>query len=224
MNKTTADKPKSTRLATPFRNALVDSLAGMLLALLTATGLILRVPLPPGSRGQAIWGLSRHAWGEFHFFIALALLAVMSLHLLLHWRWIACMLKGKRAEQSGLRLGLGALALLALLSMILLPLGMKQTPLESPRDQTSSESTESESKTKSDQVYGGMSLREFEQLTGVPVSYLQQQLRWPETPDPEARLGQLSRRYGFSLPRLRKLVEAWHQRPQSATPEPKPSR
>jgi hypothetical protein len=54
-----------------------------------ATGYILRFPLPPGTnKSLALWGLSRHQWGEVHFWISLGLLAVLLTHLALHWQWV----------------------------------------------------------------------------------------------------------------------------------------
>jgi hypothetical protein len=61
--------------------------------LLTAlTGLLLWVILPGGQgRGESmLLGLTRHQWIDLHSWIALAMLAGVTLHLTLHWKWIAC--------------------------------------------------------------------------------------------------------------------------------------
>jgi hypothetical protein len=85
------------------RNFLVDLIAFVDLLLLTATGAILMWVLPPGSGGghrhghgggriaseaKTLLGLGRHDWGEIHFVLALLFLALMLLHLCLHWTWI----------------------------------------------------------------------------------------------------------------------------------------
>jgi hypothetical protein len=61
--------------------------------LLTAlTGLLLWVVLP-GGRGSGetvLLGLTRHQWIDLHNWIALAMLAGVTLHLTLHWKWISC--------------------------------------------------------------------------------------------------------------------------------------
>lgn len=82
----------------------VDVLIGVLFAGLVFTGSILRWVLPPGSGGgggghgwrggrgpasiQTFWDMTRHEWGDIHFWIAAALVAGILIHLLLHWNWI----------------------------------------------------------------------------------------------------------------------------------------
>ena len=61
----------------------------LLLVSLLSTGLLLHYRLPPGiGRHSAIWGLSRHEWGEVHFWIGLSFGGMALIHVLLHWPWI----------------------------------------------------------------------------------------------------------------------------------------
>ena len=70
-----------------FDNLLVDLIAAALMIGMLATGYILRFPLPPGSnKDLPLWGLARHQWGDVHFWISLGLIAVILLHLCLHWQ------------------------------------------------------------------------------------------------------------------------------------------
>lgn len=79
-----------------FDNLLIDLVAATLMIGMAATGYILRFPLPPGSNKYlALWGLTRHQWGDVHFWISLALLGVVLLHLGLHWQWIVVSVKRK---------------------------------------------------------------------------------------------------------------------------------
>jgi len=113
----------------PTLNLIVDGLALTGFVFLAATGLIMHFVLPPGSGGGpgghrvaiTIWGLSRHQWGEIHFYIAVALLIVLSLHMFLHWRWVVSTVCGLKKETSGWRALLSVLALLALLSLLVAP-------------------------------------------------------------------------------------------------------
>jgi len=59
--------------------------------------------------------------GQYSFDLALALMAVLSLHLLLHWQWIVCMAKGKPREGSGIRVAVGVLGLVSLLVLAFAP-------------------------------------------------------------------------------------------------------
>ncbi len=126
----------SMRLNRPEANLIIDVVAFLCAVFLIATGLLLEYTLPPGSgrlgtEGFAagpggmqrpillLWGLTRHEWGNIHFYAAIALMAALSLHLILHWQWIACMIKGKPREASGVRVAVGILGVLSLLAFVI---------------------------------------------------------------------------------------------------------
>jgi hypothetical protein len=69
-----------------------------------------------------LWGFTRHEWGDIHYWIAIALLAVLSAHLVLHWNWIVGVIQGKRSEASGWRLAVGALAFSTVVIFVALPM------------------------------------------------------------------------------------------------------
>jgi len=91
-------------------NFVVDLIGFVDLLLLAATGGIMKWVLPPGSGGgdgghgygfrggrgfgaggeqiRQLLGLGRHDWGAIHFYLACAFLAVILVHLVLHWAWI----------------------------------------------------------------------------------------------------------------------------------------
>jgi hypothetical protein len=103
-------------------NYLVDALSFIGFTFLAATGVLVRYVLPPGSgRWSTLWGLQRHDWAEIHFWIAVFFLLSLSAHLFLHWSWITAFVKGHKREESGLRVALGLVALIALLALVLAP-------------------------------------------------------------------------------------------------------
>jgi hypothetical protein len=68
------------------------------------TGIIMRYILPPGSGGRGFRGgegvskkvflsISRHEWGDIHFYLSIAIVALMVLHIILHFAWIKAYLK-----------------------------------------------------------------------------------------------------------------------------------
>ncbi|MBP7634207.1 DUF4405 domain-containing protein [Candidatus Ozemobacteraceae bacterium] len=96
---------------------VVIDLAGFVLLLLVAlTGGIIKWHLPPGSGhgghghgaghghdfspGDAagpklLWGMDRHDWGDVHFWLSVAFLVVMAVHLYQHRYWLrACLTRG----------------------------------------------------------------------------------------------------------------------------------
>ncbi|MGN6368427.1 MAG: DUF4405 domain-containing protein [Phycisphaerae bacterium] len=71
-------------------NFVLDVLLGVLVMGMVATGLLMRWVLPPGSGERlTVWGLSRHDWGDVHFWVSAGIGAVLLVHLALHWQW-AC--------------------------------------------------------------------------------------------------------------------------------------
>ncbi len=72
-------------------NFWVDAVTGLVLLLEIWTGLLIRFVLPPGQgRGKnwLLWGLNRHAYGSIHFYLAIAMIVLVLIHLWLHWAWV----------------------------------------------------------------------------------------------------------------------------------------
>ncbi len=82
-------------------NAVVNMVGFMAFLVLAVTGLVELLLLPPGTGGRgagrapslAVLGLGRHDWGDIHNLAGIVFLAVVGLHLVLHWRWIRCLPK-----------------------------------------------------------------------------------------------------------------------------------
>jgi hypothetical protein len=119
-------------------NPLIDIAAFVALAFLISTGLLMRYQLPPGSGGlhssaighgaeaktvSILWGLSRHEWGDIHYWVSITIMGLLAVHLLLHWKWIAHVL-GRRQnhEASGSRFAMGLFGLVAVLFLACAPL------------------------------------------------------------------------------------------------------
>lgn len=79
-----------------FLNLLIDLAAAFLFLGMMATGYILHFPLPPGTNKLfTLWGFTRHQWGDIHFWLSLGFLGILSVHILVHWRWIVTVI-GRR--------------------------------------------------------------------------------------------------------------------------------
>jgi hypothetical protein len=110
-------------------NIIIDSFAYTEFVIMASTGLLMHYTLPAGSgHHTTVWGLDRHEWGALHFWLSVAFLATITLHLIIHWKWIVAIIKGRKTESSGLRFGLGLFGLIALLILALTPL---VSPVES---------------------------------------------------------------------------------------------
>ena len=188
-------------------NFVIDVVAFVGFIVLTTTGVLMRYILPPGSgRYSTIWSLDRHEWGDIHFWISFVFFLILAFHLVLHWRWIVNVLKGRPRDESGLRVGLGIVGLITVIALSVSPL---LTPVE--RDTSSKGGGPSFSSHESDEVTidGSMTLEDVEQATGVPASFIIKSLNLPATISVEERLGPLKREHGFEIYELREIVKEY---------------
>jgi len=82
-------------------NFIVDLAAFVDLLGMVFTGIIMKYVLPPGTGGRGLgrgagggrhikdlWSMTRHEWGDIHYYLALLFIVLMTAHILLHWTWI----------------------------------------------------------------------------------------------------------------------------------------
>lgn len=67
---------------------VVDAVLFLLMLSLIFTGLLMSFVLPHGSRAGNVWSMTRHEWGDVHFWIAMSMLAGLLIHLMLNWGWV----------------------------------------------------------------------------------------------------------------------------------------
>ena len=226
------------------KNLVIDILSYICFVFLLGTGLILKYILPHGSgrlvgRGTGsgsgeklittLWGLTTEEWGQVHFWLAAAILILMVFHLILHWKWITCVLRRKErpTDVSGGRAFLGLAGMFGVLALIILPF---LTPTEhAPRSELSRQSETSQSadtftvpEVKGDEseadsgghdrsIRGSMTLMELQNETGVPYEHILKKINLPADTPPDQRLGQLKKAYGFSIEDVRKAIEEYQR-------------
>jgi len=83
-------------------NFIVDLVSFVDLLGMACTGFIMKYILPPGTGGlgyqlsggrgrehiKELWSMSRHEWGRIHYYLGLLFLALIVVHIILHWSWI----------------------------------------------------------------------------------------------------------------------------------------
>jgi hypothetical protein len=105
-------------------NLWLDLLALLLMMGLMLTGGIIHFVLPPGTgRSLQLFGLGRHDYGAVHAWLAAAILAVLALHVILHWSFVCCLVakglgKERPAGRSLLVWGAGVLFVTVLLPIL----------------------------------------------------------------------------------------------------------
>jgi hypothetical protein len=178
-------------------NAIVDVLAFAGFVVLAATGVLMRWTLPPGSGHRTtIWGLDRHDWGAVHFWIAATLLALLAVHLLLHWRWIAAVAsRGGGAEPSRLRVALGIVGLAGLI-------GFAVAPLMSAVERAAPPAAGDRG------IRGSMTLDEVAAAEKVDATALLRALGLPPDAATDRAIGPWLREHGLTMRDLRRAVAA----------------
>jgi hypothetical protein len=97
---------------------LVELISFICLLVLISKGALLKFSLPPRSGGASVWGFTRHEWGDIHFYISVFFLVLMSIHLLLHIKFIKAAILGKLSREKNYRIIVGVISLLVLLALI----------------------------------------------------------------------------------------------------------
>ena len=190
-------------------NFLIDSMMFVAITLLSATGVLMRYVLPPASgHFSQLWSMDRHQWGQIHFWIAVVLMSTVALHLLLHWHWIVCMVKGRPGKASRIRVALAVVAVLALAGLMVAPFfaHVEQAGEPPHRMQSSEESTSPEY-----QINGSMTLREVEEKTGVPAAVILRELGLQADLPTDEQLGRLRKKHGFEMHDIKEIVRKHHE-------------
>jgi hypothetical protein len=78
-------------------NFIIDATMFLCLMAMAGLGLLMKYIMPPGERLREIYGSNpqltwlgwdRHDWGDIHFYLAVAFLSLLVLHIILHWSQI----------------------------------------------------------------------------------------------------------------------------------------
>jgi hypothetical protein len=186
-------------------NFFIDAVAFMAFMLLGATGTIIRFVLPPGTgHFSPLWGMDRHEWGGIHFWIAVVFLTTLAVHLVLHWRWITCTVKGHSHPGAGFRVSLAFVGLLVLLGLAVAP--FFSSVVESGESPHKIRSGEPSAK-PAEHINGSMTLQEVEQKTGVPAAVILKELGLPPDTPLDERLGRLRKQYEFEMHTVQDIVQ-----------------
>jgi len=113
----------------PAINFSIDIFALLAIIFLISTGFLIYLVLPAGSGGASVWGMNRHEWGDIHFWIAMAFIALIAIHFILHLDWVKNMVMGKAKGQTISRFRISA-AIIALLFILILAIAPFLSPVD----------------------------------------------------------------------------------------------
>jgi hypothetical protein len=160
-------------------------------------------------------GLHRHQWGEIHLYLSLAFILLLIFHLILAWSWIKgksqALFKNRWRRVISLTV-LGAILLVFVFwvftpkySLIYENYGRRAAERAgrefSPNDYIDEEQGYMT-------ITGNMTISEVEQITGIPSDTFMRELGLSTDISPEETLGQLRKKYGFTIIEVRDAVTA----------------
>ena len=195
-------------------NLILDGLGALLMMGLVCTGIVLRFALPPGSnKDKSLWELSRHQWGGVHFWVAVALLLVVLLHVANHWTWVVAVTVGRKSgvrepAASRRRQWLSGIVLLfALAGSISVFSWLALRHAQPAGDARGSVRTGPPKGKRTAELHGAMTLSEAAAVTGLPVEEVRKRLGLPDSIPDGDTLGRLGRRSGFTLGEARERLD-----------------
>ena len=100
---------------------IIDLLSFVSLTLMVSTGILIQFTLPPRSGGDEVWGLTRHDWGEIHFYFSVVFLLLMVTHLIAHINYIKTVITGKASTEKVYRVAIGVIGVIALILLAFAP-------------------------------------------------------------------------------------------------------
>lgn len=208
-------------------NFLVDAASTLVVFGLIATGLVVRFVLPPGSGARRqLWNLTRHEWGDVHYWIVLAGGVLLLAHLALHWQWI-CIAVGRvchipvSAGPPRWRRNLVGIVVVGLVVGMfwgfveLARTAVRESgdvlPARAGRVEQPKRSGDHEDDRGGTAIRGSSTLAEAARTGSMPVELLRSRLGLTERVSADEKLGRLIREHGFSLSQVREIVAGYQR-------------
>lgn len=211
-------------------NFIIDAIMLLCLCAITGIGLLIKYILPAGQDRWAIYGsnqpmqwlnMDRHQWGDIHFIISLLMIALLVVHVILHWSFITCIFS-RFIKAQPLKRTLGwSFGLIGLFLIIFPFLVTPSQSIHKSIERTSNVETHRATHTSVQQstnahtekeydINGKMTLNDVAKNYQVSLRFLKKQLQLPEHVNSRTRLGHLRRQYGFRMSDIEKAISAYH--------------
>jgi len=190
---------------------LVNTLLFICLVGIVIIGLLLGLVIPQGPSApestKYFLNLHRHQWGNIHFYLSLAFVCLIIIHLTLDWKWI----KGRasRLFKEAWKTVLIATVGVALFLLFAIWLFYPKEPgayegygLGRGRNDSAFITDSQDHIT----VTGQVTLQDLEKITGIPPQRITEALGLPGKISAKETIGRLTKKHGFSLVDLREVL------------------
>ena len=197
---------------------LIDTLLFICIMGIVIIGFLLGLVIPKGSSvaesSKYFLGLHRHGWGNIHFYLSIAFTALLLIHLMLSWKWIAS--KAKQIFKNTWKTSLFIIFILSLSTPLFLwKIWPKYTETHTDYefDQRykddlfgSLDAYHSKEEVGNIVVTGQMTLSDIEKQTGIQARRLAEELGLPPTISSNERIGRLRRMHKITIQDIRDAI------------------
>ncbi|MBI9039278.1 MAG: DUF4405 domain-containing protein [Bacteroidales bacterium] len=227
-------------------NLIIDFLLLILMAAITGIGFIMKFRLISGHEkwekygvnlDTSLFGLDRHEWGTIHLILGFILIALLVIHIWLHWNMIICIFN-KLIKNKGPRIVFTIVLCLLTLFFLIAPFvfnieiegirekqgnyksrlqeknidtNNKENALNKETDRSPKLKTinnNKKPKANSDiEIKGFMSISDVSTKFNIPDDKIKKHLGIPLSTPNSKRLGNLRKTYNFQMSKLREFVK-----------------
>ena len=205
---------------------LVDTLLFLSVVGIALIGFLMGFVIPKGPAApestKYFLGLHRHQWSNIHFYLSLAFVVFVIIHILLSWKWIKN--KSRQIFKKKWNIALISTAAASVLLIFLFwafypripgayqEYGVRSWERAGQQAKSDEKALPAEEKIfyEDGSVYivvtGQTTLKQAEKATGIPAKTIAAELGLPSNVPPDDTLGRLRKKYGFSLLDVRNVI------------------
>jgi len=219
-------------------NLIIDGIMLILMSIIAGLGLLMKYVLVPGFKRNDIYGkdvelfwfgYDRHWWGNLHYILSIILVALIALHIILHWKMIVSIFE-RMVSIKGFRIAFGIILLVISIFLIVSTLFVKPQVEEEFSghshkviQQDQAKTIEKQTKTNindatplnekkhehsnSEDIKGSMTLNEIAEKYNISADIIKHEMNIPTSVSNDSKAGRLKREYGFSIDELREVAE-----------------
>ncbi len=214
-------------------NFIIDVIMLLVMVVILSIGLLVKYMLPTGQEKWELYGenreflfmnLDRHQWGEIHYLLGIVLIALLILHILLHWKQIVCIYT-QWIKAKVLRILLAWAFLVIMVLIVLIPFIVKPQIGEDEShyrnknndlliQEKKTGSLDEEHTYSAIDINGQMSLDQISKEYKIPCNELKKKLGIPVNISNDERIGRLRKQYNFSMQQIKDIINE-HQKLQN---------
>jgi len=208
-------------------NFVIDALMFLCMAAILGMGLLMKFSLIPGKEilpkygrnvGLSLFGMDRHEWGTIHLAVGIVLIALLAVHIVLHWKMILTLYRRLIASRSARRVVATAfLIVCAILIAFPFLLEIEVQEIKGAREHRAAPPAAEETKAPAEDaeeslnIKGYMTLNEVAETYSVPIEHLKTKLGLPQETPGDEKLGALRRSFGFKMTDVGRIIDEYRQ-------------